>query len=248
MAVASLENVRPMHGVDLKRRSSDVAPAAHVVPTNIQANPPRCADETWDLYENADGGFFCCEQDAVGFNRTNYGVGCAGPGHASLSHTTTLPILSPAASPQSSSSSIPTSSTITTTSELSSSATASSSPTSSSSATPSTSPTSSSDSGPNTGAIAGGVVGGVAGLAIILALLWYFMRRRSQKQAPHQQTALTEAAMRQHNPTVHSSSNPSELDNAPVKPRELEGAPVSELPTKDNNPPIHELPDNESTK
>jgi hypothetical protein len=58
-------------------------------------NPPRCADETWDLYENADGGFFCCEQDAVGFNRTNSGVGCAGPGHASLSHTTTLPILSP---------------------------------------------------------------------------------------------------------------------------------------------------------
>jgi hypothetical protein len=32
----------------------------------------------------------------------------------------------------------------------------------------------------NAGAIAGGVVGGVAGLAIIVALLWYFMRRRPQ--------------------------------------------------------------------
>ncbi|KAJ5181146.1 LPXTG-motif cell wall anchor [Penicillium cf. griseofulvum] len=212
------------------------------------SNPPHCADETWDLYRNGDGGFFCCEQDAVGFNRSS-GVGCAGPGQAPLSETTTLPIFSPAVSPKPSSSSIPTSSAISTTSPtLSSSATPSSSPTSDSSATSSSSPTSSSESGSNTGAIAGGVVGGVAGLAILVALLWYFMRRRPQKQAPHEQAALTEAAMRQHNPTIQSSGNPSELDNTPVKPRELDGAPVSELGTKDDDPPIHELPASQSTK
>lgn len=37
--------------------------------------------------------------------------------------------------------------------------------------------------GPNVGAIAGGVVGGVAGLTLILAALWFYMRRRKQKEA-----------------------------------------------------------------
>ncbi|KAL4924157.1 uncharacterized protein BDV17DRAFT_275331 [Aspergillus undulatus] len=38
-------------------------------------------------------------------------------------------------------------------------------------------------SGTNVGAIAGGVVGGVAGLALILAALWYSLRRKKKKDA-----------------------------------------------------------------
>ncbi|OGE54643.1 hypothetical protein PENARI_c005G10442 [Penicillium arizonense] len=37
-----------------------------------------------------------------------------------------------------------------------------------------------SSSSSNSGAIAGGVVGGVAGLAILIGLIWFFLRRRSQ--------------------------------------------------------------------
>ncbi|KAJ5970798.1 uncharacterized protein N7479_000716 [Penicillium vulpinum] len=48
----------------------------------------------------------------------------------------------------------------------------------------------------NTGAIAGGVVGGVAGVAILIALVWFFLRRRNknrqgnelQSMPPHPQT------------------------------------------------------------
>ncbi|KAJ6037491.1 hypothetical protein N7444_010196 [Penicillium canescens] len=39
-----------------------------------------------------------------------------------------------------------------------------------------------SSSSSNTGAIAGGVVGGVAGLAILIGLIWFFLRRRSQSK------------------------------------------------------------------
>jgi hypothetical protein len=40
------------------------------------SNPAHCANETWDLYRNYDGGHFCCEQGQYGFNRTQGGVGC----------------------------------------------------------------------------------------------------------------------------------------------------------------------------
>ena len=41
-------------------------------------NPPRCADDSWDLYKSLDGGLFCCEQDVVGFKFANdNAVGCA---------------------------------------------------------------------------------------------------------------------------------------------------------------------------
>lgn len=38
-------------------------------------NPTFCANETWTLYENGDGGFFCCVPGMDGYN-TSRGVGC----------------------------------------------------------------------------------------------------------------------------------------------------------------------------
>lgn len=71
------------------------------------------------------------------------------------------------------------------------------------------------------------MVGGVAGLAIILVLLWYFMRRRSQKQPPQEGTPTTEASVIQSGPVL-SSDKPSELSGQRYV-AELENIPVHEL-------------------
>lgn len=89
-----------------------------------------------------------------------------------------------------------------------------------------------SSSGSDTaGPIAGGVVGGVAGLAIIIALLWYFIRRQSQKQ---KEVPITEPPMVQFSP-----------NQFPDQPNELDGQHVAEL---SSNQPIHELPGHPVTK
>ncbi|KAJ5402979.1 uncharacterized protein N7487_008875 [Penicillium crustosum] len=195
------------------------------------SSPEHCANATWDLYRNYDGGHFCCEQDQYGFNRTGGGVGCGTKQDLEEESRTSVSLVSlgttptPSSSVISSSSLTPTSSTAST-----SSTTSSNSPMSSSSPASSSSPTPSSSSS-NTGAIAGGVVGGVAGLAIILALLWYFMRRRPQKQSPQAQMPVTESSMLQHE-SLQSPGVPSELDGR---------GSVPELPSYKDT--VHELPE-----
>ncbi|KAJ5266284.1 hypothetical protein N7524_007302 [Penicillium chrysogenum] len=184
------------------------------------SNPAHCANETWDLYRNYDGGHFCCEQGQYGFNRTQGGVGCGTEQELMIESRTSLSPVSLGATPTPSSSPI-----------------SSSSPTSSNSPTSSSSPASSSSSSSNAGAIAGGVVGGVAGLAIIVALLWYFMRRRPQKQQPQAQTPVTGAAMLQHE-SFQPPGIPSELDG---------NASVSELPSHKENT-LHELPESAKSR
>ncbi|KAJ5250673.1 hypothetical protein N7489_001083 [Penicillium chrysogenum] len=159
------------------------------------SNPAHCANETWDLYRNYDGGHFCCEQGQYGFNRTQGGVG-RDP------NTEQLPDIEQ----------------LTDFKQL-----------------PNIEQFSGIDS--NAGAIAGGVVGGVAGLAIIVALLWYFMRRRPQKQQPQAQTPVTGAAMLQHE-SFQPPGIPSELDG---------NASVSELPSHKENT-LHELPESAKSR
>ncbi|KAJ5841258.1 hypothetical protein N7534_011088 [Penicillium rubens] len=159
------------------------------------SNPAHCANETWDLYRNYDGGHFCCEQGQYGFNRTQGGVG-RDP------NTEQLPDIEQ----------------LTDFKQL-----------------PNIEQFSGIDS--NAGAIAGGVVGGVAGLAIIVALLWYFMRRRPLKQQPQAQTPVTGAAMLQHE-SFQPPGIPSELDG---------NASVSELPSHKENT-LHELPESAKSR
>ncbi|OQD67576.1 hypothetical protein PENPOL_c003G00099 [Penicillium polonicum] len=180
------------------------------------SKPAHCANATWDLYRNYDGGFFCCDQGQYGFNRTEGGVACGTKQDLEEESRTLVSLVSLGTTP---------------TPTPSSSVISSSSPTSSGSTTSSSAPTSSSSSSSNTGAIAGGVVGGVAGLAIILALFWYFMRRRPQKQSPQPQMPITEASMLQHEP-LQPPGTLSELDGR---------GSVSELPTHKDT--FHELPE-----
>ncbi|KAJ5960043.1 uncharacterized protein N7479_007193 [Penicillium vulpinum] len=94
-------------------------------------NPAQCANATWNLYQNYDGGYFCCDQNQYGFNRTQGGVGCGTEKELQDASRTS-----------------PTSSSSTKSSNLS---TSSSSPTSSSS--------SSSNTGAIAGGVVGGVAG-----------------------------------------------------------------------------------------
>ncbi|OQE35393.1 hypothetical protein PENCOP_c013G04622 [Penicillium coprophilum] len=209
------------------------------------SKPAHCANETWDLYQNDDGGYFCCDQSELGF-KISAGVGCAVRGDPTVTGRAWLPVLSPGVNTTSSSSAIPSTSP---TSSTTSSTTSDSSSPSTGYVTPSSYPTSSSSSSSHTGAIAGGVVGGVVGLAIIFASFWFFMRRRPKKQSQQDQTPVTEATMAQYHP-VPPSEIRSELDSHSTRPSELEGpASASELPGyKDETPTVHELPENPSNR
>ena len=86
-----------------------------------------------------------------------------------------------------------------------------------------------SSSDTNTGAIAGGVVGGVAGLALIAALLWFFLKRK--RKGGSETLASTSAAQ------------------SPVPPPAL-GGPARELDAYDTSTAgrQHELPGKEREK
>ncbi|KAH7382215.1 hypothetical protein BKA66DRAFT_570511 [Pyrenochaeta sp. MPI-SDFR-AT-0127] len=139
----------------------------------LAAPQPKCANATWDLFDN--GGFFCCEHSLPGYNRSNTN-GCAAPGARLAAGDQIL-------------STVRVGVEATTSASLSASSTALASSTSnagpasvSASLIPSHSSVPS-DSGSSTpvGAIAGGVVGGVALIALLALLTWFFLRRKKQK-------------------------------------------------------------------
>ncbi|GFG09720.1 hypothetical protein IFM61392_06029 [Aspergillus lentulus] len=146
----------------------------------------RCANSTLDLYFAVD--FFCCDQDAKGFEVNSNGfVGCAPldvvlpQGQTALSiivsgsvASSSLTISSPTA---------PSTSSISTTTSLSASLSTSLSATTAQT-TASTSSTELSSSpiaaSTNTAAIAGGVAGGVVALAILAFAIWFMWTYRAR--------------------------------------------------------------------
>ncbi|KAI0206037.1 hypothetical protein F4808DRAFT_189546 [Astrocystis sublimbata] len=126
---------------------------------------PSCANHTWTLFQNTDGGFFCCERGLVGYGGTMR-VGCSLSGVALPEDTNPLGVVEQmfSSTTTSASSTSPSSTTsfLTTSSLTTASATSSSD---SNTATPG-------------GTIAGAVVGSVAGVAIIAGLVWFFVWKR----------------------------------------------------------------------
>ncbi|KAL4738464.1 hypothetical protein BDV11DRAFT_170979 [Aspergillus similis] len=167
---------------------------------------PHCANNvTWDMYW--DEGYFCCLNTAYGFiqgglvynGTSTEGVGCSNSLPDGEWRTAIPPVArgnESEAAQSSMSSSTPTPS-----------------PTPSSVPTPSDENSSSSTS---SGAIAGGVVGGVAGLALIIALVWYLMRRR-QKAAQNSLLASASDFAPGHDTKEHAGLFQAELDNNPYR-------------------------------
>ncbi|KAI1074647.1 hypothetical protein F5B20DRAFT_563014 [Whalleya microplaca] len=145
--------------------SSTVCPSQYNVAccqsgTNCTATfveTPRCANESWIMFDN--GGHFCCEQNQVGYKRSNTD-GCSKSGASLPNGAMPLAVLDQV------SQSSTTSSTVIST------------PTSSTTSAPTTESDSSNTN--NAGAIAGGVIGGIAFIAIIFAGVWFIRRRRNQ--------------------------------------------------------------------
>ncbi|KAI2611492.1 uncharacterized protein GGS25DRAFT_482903 [Hypoxylon fragiforme] len=135
--------------------------------TTTIVETPRCANESWAMFDNA--GFFCCETNQVGYNRSNTD-GC-------LQSGTSLPddALPLAVVEQSSASSTISSTTTGTTSTTSTATSTVESGSGSSGSSSSSSPA---------GAIAGGVVGGIAAIMIVVLSIWFFRRRRNQNEIP----------------------------------------------------------------
>ncbi|GIJ82291.1 hypothetical protein Asppvi_000797 [Aspergillus pseudoviridinutans] len=137
--------------------------------TQLLVETPKCANETWDLYNYY--GYFCCEKGTTAFGTNSGSDGCAVRGYNFDSSETLLPVVSSGkASVAASTSSV--------TSTPSTSSTSSTSPTHTSTQTQ----PSEASSKTNTGAIAGGVVGGVAGVALIAFLVWWLLSRRTKRQ------------------------------------------------------------------
>ncbi|PLN86460.1 hypothetical protein BDW42DRAFT_190049 [Aspergillus taichungensis] len=85
------------------------------------------------------------------------------------------------------------------------------------------------------GAIAGAVIGAVAGVAIIIGLIWFFLRRRRQARARAQPPSSFQEDGRTPSPMYSKLDNtqPSELHDEPAKestrPHELDGVTPREL-------------------
>ena len=60
--------------------------------TESLVQEPRCANATWDLYDN--GGYFCCPHDTIGFALAGQFDGCAGTGYSFGDQDTRLKVIS----------------------------------------------------------------------------------------------------------------------------------------------------------
>ncbi|KAL4921349.1 hypothetical protein BDW62DRAFT_174489 [Aspergillus aurantiobrunneus] len=175
---------------------------------------PHCANnETWDLFNN-DGDYFCCLHGKQAFvetfpNNGGQGIGCA-DGELDNASQSLLNIVATGAgflSPTSSPSPSPT-------------------PTDTETPTETNTPAPAAESDSNAGPIAGGVVGGCAGVALIVALAWFLLRRRRKKVASV--TSPNAGVPGEEQKSVYGG----ELGNNPVR-MELSGSPgtmAHELP------------------
>ncbi|KAJ5385426.1 hypothetical protein N7517_003337 [Penicillium concentricum] len=133
----------------------------------------HCANSTANVYKSED--WFCCADGDSAFRLKNGYVGCTDDLSTLNKYASILKIQ------YHGSSSTPTpSSTISSTTPSIMTTSATQSSLSPAEATTSASAPENSSSSSNTGAIAGGVVGGVAGLAILVGLLWFVLRRRNR--------------------------------------------------------------------
>ncbi|KAE8335218.1 hypothetical protein BDV24DRAFT_171526 [Aspergillus arachidicola] len=69
--------------------------------TESLVQEPRCANATWDLYDN--GGYFCCPHDTIGFALAGQYDGCAGTGYSFGDQDTRLEVISSGTATQTSS-------------------------------------------------------------------------------------------------------------------------------------------------
>lgn len=60
--------------------------------TQLLVDKPKCANETWDLYDN--NGYFCCEPGTIGYATTSNSDGCALPGYKFSGADTLLRVIS----------------------------------------------------------------------------------------------------------------------------------------------------------
>ncbi|KAE8381616.1 hypothetical protein BDV26DRAFT_71799 [Aspergillus bertholletiae] len=186
---------------------------------------PHCANETGIMFNHT--GYFCCLADQTGFwtDNPNNAVGCSDDPPSERGETILNTSTQSFASTTTTATTASTTSAITTASTGSTSTGSTSTGSTSTGSIPTTTNTSASSSSPSSsnhaGAIAGGVVGGVAGVAIIVALLWYFFLR-GRKQSPVAMTSLP--------------------PNPPKPPTELEAQRIEHELESPMNQPVHELP------
>ncbi|KAK0743450.1 hypothetical protein B0T18DRAFT_185007 [Schizothecium vesticola] len=152
----------------------DCCPSASNCTTTLIENP-RCANETWDLYDN--GGYFCCLRGLFGYAaRVTNSNGCGSEGYILKSGEVRLPLIQAGTAPSTVS--------LLTSSTLSTSATTPVSPSSTSSTSFTTKE---SDNSLSTGGKIGIGIGVPLGVIAFILVIWLVFRHGKKKSAGTQQ-------------------------------------------------------------
>ncbi|KAK0716350.1 hypothetical protein B0H67DRAFT_261506 [Lasiosphaeris hirsuta] len=183
---------------------------------------PRCANATWDLYDN--NGFFCCLKGLFGYAaRETDSNGCGSEGYILKSGEVRLPLIRAGEGPTNT----PSSSTT-----ASSQATSSTPAPSSSSTTPPTPATGDGDS--SSGSKIGIGVGVAVGVLALILVAWlaYWLRNKKKKKSarselpdtvpmtdPHQDTKYHTP----YHPELEARQTPVEMSAYREQPAELDG-------------------------
>ncbi|KAJ9211655.1 hypothetical protein DTO166G4_6794 [Paecilomyces variotii] len=179
---------------------------------------PKCANETWDLYDN--NGYFCCLQDTTGYSTPGNSDGCASPGYPFSEDETLLSKISAGQNIATATSTTSSASSPTTTTTRSLSGTL----------TPPAS-TASSHGSMTTGDMIAAIVGSIGGFIVIVGVIWMTFRRHRRRRTAERPVPISDQVKESYTPVpeLEGRDRAAELEGRFPELEGRPGQPIYEL-------------------